>query len=146
MILKQLIKRATDNAEEGVLCVAESQTQSVPFEIKRVYYTCGVKAGVTRGHHAHKELEQLLICPHGEISVQMDDGKGGIETVILNDPSQGLYVGPLMWHTMKWNKSDSVLLVLASDHYREDDYIRSYEDFLSIAAKEGRKENFSKNK
>lgn len=130
MILKQLIKRATDNTEEGVLCVAESQTPSVPFEIKRVYYTCGVEAGVTRGHHAHKKLEQILICPYGEIEITLDNGNNRTDSVILDAPEKGLYVGPSTWRAMKWLKDDSVLLVLASEHYDESDYIRNYDDFI----------------
>ena len=83
-------------------------------------------------HHAHKKLEQLLICVYGEIEIQLDNGNGETETVILNDPSKGLYVGPMMWHTMKWLKNDSILLVLASAHYNEADYIRNYDEFKNI--------------
>ena len=121
---------------EGSLCVAEANSESVPFDIKRVYYSYGAEVGIVRGRHAHKTLEQLLICVYGEIEVSMDNGKGEIENIILNDPSEGLYVGPSMWRTMKWLKSDSVLLVLASQHYDSNDYIRDYDEFVAWVSKE----------
>ena len=130
MILKQLIKRTTNNTNEGTLCVAESCTPEIPFEIKRVYYTCDVKSGITRGHHAHRKLEQILICPHGKIEITLDYGNNYTESVILDDPAKGLYVGPSTWRTMEWLQDDSVLLVLASEHYDENDYIRNYDDFI----------------
>lgn len=137
MIIYKLIQRPGLNKSEGSLCVAEANSESVPFDIKRVYYSYGVEAGIVRGRHAHKTLEQLLICVYGEIEVSMDNGKGEIENIILNDPSEGLYVGPSMWHTMKWLKSDSILLVLASHHYDPKDYIHDYDQFKSWVNKEG---------
>ena len=132
MALINIQKHCTNNKSEGILCVAEDNTNAVPFEIKRVYYTYGTEKEIIRGHHAHKELEQLLICVYGEIEIQLDNGEGRTETIILNDPSRGLYVGPMMWHTMKWLKSDSILLVLASEHYDESDYIRNYGEFIDL--------------
>ena len=132
MTLKDIQKHCTNNKAEGILCVAEDNTDVVPFEIKRVYYTYETDKEIIRGHHAHKKLEQLLICVYGEIEIQLDNGNGETETVILNDPSKGLYVGPMMWHTMKWLKNDSILLVLASAHYNEADYIRNYDEFKNI--------------
>ena len=137
MIIYKLIQRPGLNKSEGSLCVAEANSESVPFDIKRVYYSYGVEAGIVRGRHAHKTLEQLLICVYGEIEVSMDNRKGEIENIILNDPSEGLYVGPSMWHTMKWLKSDSILLVLASHHYDPKDYIHDYDQFKSWVNKEG---------
>ena len=136
MQILKLQYRPGSLASEGSLCVAESNSESVPFDIKRVYYSYGAEAGIIRGRHAHKTLEQLLICVYGEIEVSMDNGKGEIENIILNDPSEGLYVGPSMWHTMKWLKSDSVLLVLASQHYDSNDYIRDYDEFVAWVSKE----------
>lgn len=132
MELKDIQKHFTNNKTEGILCVAEDNTDIVPFEIKRVYYTYGADQEIIRGHHAHKKLEQLLICVHGEIEIQLDNGDGQTKTIILNNPSKGLYVGPMMWHTMKWLKSDSILLVLASEHYDEADYIRDYGEFMNF--------------
>lgn len=121
---------------EGSLCVAESNSESVPFDIKRVYYSYGAEAGIIRGKHAHKTLEQILICVHGEIEVTLDDGKGNIESIILKDPSEGLYVGLSAWHTMKWIETNSILLVLASGHYDAKDYMRNYNEFLEWINKE----------
>ena len=136
MNILKLQHRPGPTISEGALCVAESNSDSVPFDIKRVYYSYGVEAGILRGKHAHKTLEQLLICVYGEIEVIMDNGKGKIENIILNDPAEGLYVGPSMWHTMKWLKSDSVLLVLASNHYDAGDYIRNHDEFTAWVNKE----------
>lgn len=123
-------------ASEGSLCDAESNSESVPFDIKRVYYSYGVEAGIVRGAHAHKTLEQILICVYGEIEVTLDNGSGGKESFVLKDPSVGLYVGPSTWRVMKWLKSDSVLLVLASHHYDANDYIRDYDEFSAWVNKE----------
>ncbi len=102
----------------------------IDFQIRRVYFTKNVPEGETRGHHAHKNLEQVLLCPHGAIQVTLDDGKGKPETVTLKDPEEAIYVGPGTWHKMKWLEKGSVLLVLASKEYDEDDYIRDYGDFI----------------
>lgn len=131
MIINKMITRTTQNKNEGALCVAEGKSPKVPFEIKRVYYTYGVQKDITRGHHAHKSLEQILICITGSIEVTLDYGNGNIESKTLSSPEDGLYVGPKTWRTMKWVESDSVLLVLASEHYNADDYIRNYDEFIS---------------
>ncbi|MCK9558708.1 MAG: FdtA/QdtA family cupin domain-containing protein, partial [Candidatus Cloacimonetes bacterium] len=77
-----------------------------------------------------------LICVYGKIEVTVHNGKGKIENIVLNDPSEGLYVGPSMWRTMKWLRSDSVMLVLASQHYDSNDYIRDYDEFVAWVSKE----------
>lgn len=120
--------------DNGYLCYLES-AKTVLFTIKRVYYTYGVKEGIIRGHHAHKALEQLLICVYGAIEIMCDDGEKK-EYTVLDDPAKGLYVGPGIWHTMKWLKDDSILLVLASEYYDESDYIRDYDEFIRLV-KEG---------
>ncbi len=124
----EFIKKTTGNSEEGSLVFIESN-KHVDFEIKRVYYTYSARNGIIRGFHAHKRLEQVLICVYGKIEVTCDDGKEK-KTFILDDPSKGLYIGSGIWRTMKWLKDDSVLLVLASDYYNEEDYIRDYDTFL----------------
>lgn len=136
MIINKMITHTTKNKNEGALCVAEGKTSEVPFEIKRVYYTYGVEKNITRGHHAHKSLEQILICITGSIEVTLDYGNGNIESKTLSSPEDGLYVGPKTWRTMKWVESDSVLLVLASEHYNADDYIRNYDEFISWVNRE----------
>jgi dTDP-4-dehydrorhamnose 3,5-epimerase-like enzyme len=115
------------------LCVLEGAL--LPFEIKRVYYICGVSVGVTRGFHAHKTLEQLLVAPIGCVDVEMDDGCGNKELYVLDSPEKILYIGASLWHTMTW-RSEAVLMVMASQEYNSDDYIRDYEEFLAFAARE----------
>ncbi|QTX31891.1 WxcM-like domain-containing protein [Aminithiophilus ramosus] len=128
----QTIKR--QEACEECLCVWEAGCH-VPFEIKRAYHIGGVEAGIVRGHHAHKSLEQILLCPYGTIEVTLDDGTLK-ESVLLDRPDKGLYVGPAQWRTMKWIVTGSVLFVFASQHYDEADYIRDYHAFLAFARKE----------
>ncbi|WP_367362451.1 FdtA/QdtA family cupin domain-containing protein [Mesotoga sp.] len=129
-----LNERKTDNSKDGTLVFFEAE-KDIPFDFKRVYYTYGVKEGIIRGHHAHKALEQLLICVYGAIEVMCDNGEKN-EYTVLDDPAKGLYVGPGIWHTIKWLRNDSVLLVLASEYYDESDYIRDYDEFIRLV-KEG---------
>ena len=130
------------DVSEGKLSVVESCSFIAPFDIKRIYYTYKVNAGITRGFHAHKELQQILICMYGKIEVTLDNGEGNVDTFVLDSPEKGLYVGAQTWRTMKWLESDSVLLVLASEHYNESDYIRDYEEFIRwIKAKGDKKKN-----
>ena len=130
-MIRKMIYRPGILPEDGSLCVAETNTEAVPFDVKRVYYSYGVQEGIVRGHHAHKKLEQILICAYGAIEITLDYGNGKQNSIVLNDPSDGLYVGPSTWRTMKWLKSNSVLLVLASEHYDKSDYIRDYDEFVS---------------
>ena len=116
--------------------IALEANKDIPFEIKRVYYIFDTKEGVVRGHHEHKTLEQVLICVSGSCIIVMDDGKERSE-VLLDKPNIGLYVGPNMWHEMKDFTPDAVLLVLASDFYKEADYIRDYSEFLAYLQKQG---------
>lgn len=120
----------------GQISFIESE-RDIPFALRRVYYSYGAKTGCVRGGHAHKTLSQLLVCPFGAIEVSLDNGLGAVETVVLNAPDVGLAVGPALWHTMRWLKDDSVLLVLASDYYDESDYIRDYGKFLLWAKERG---------
>ena len=129
----KMIERKSGDSKNGALSVAEAASEAVPFDIKRVYYIYGVRMGVQRGAHAHKTLRQVLICVYGKIEVSLDDGKGSVRTTVLDDPGSGLFVGPGMWRTMKWLQDDSVLLVLASEHYNEADYIRSYDEFVQYS-------------
>ena len=104
------------------------------FEINRIYFTRDVVVGAIRGHHAHKSLRQVIVCPHGAIRVCLDDGLGHRESVDLDSPEKGLYVGPALWRTMEWLLPESLLLVFASEVYRESDYIRDYEEFRRFAS------------
>lgn len=112
----------------GTLISLES-FKNVPFDIKRVYYMYDTKHDVRRGFHAHKNLKQILICVSGSCKILLDDGKEKA-VVPLTAPNVGLYLESNIWREMFDFSSDAVLMVLASEHYNESDYIRNYEDFL----------------
>ncbi|UTC90769.1 WxcM-like domain-containing protein [Treponema denticola] len=101
----------------------------VPFEIKRIYYLYGVPENQERGAHAHKELLQVLIAAAGSFTVELDDGKNK-KKFFLNSPSKGLLIVPGIWRNLTDFSFGSVALVLASEYYTEDDYIRNYYEFL----------------
>jgi len=111
----------------GSLIALEAQ-KDIPFEIKRIYYIFDTKVGIVRGYHAHKTLQQVLICVSGSCTIVLDDGKERSE-VLLEKPDVGLYIGPGIWREMKNFSHDAVLLVLASEYYDENDYIREYDTF-----------------
>lgn len=116
--------------ERGQLVALEEQKE-IPFPIKRVYYMYDTAEGVTRGKHAHKSLEQILICVHGSCKILLDDGREK-EIVVLDQPNLGLYVSNVMWREMFDFSPDAVLMVLASEPYDEADYIRDYDTFLAF--------------
>lgn len=118
----------------GNLTFAE-QYKNVPFEVKRVYWTYDVPGGESRGGHAHKRLLQMLIAVSGSFTVTLDNGKEQ-ETYHLNHPWQGLLIDTLIWRTLDDFSSGAVCLVLASELYDEDDYIREYDDYLKYIGKE----------
>ena len=115
--------------ERGQL-VALEQNIDIPFEIKRVYYMYDTKKGVRRGYHSHNILHQVLVCIHGNCKILLDDGKKK-EEVCLDKPYEGLYIPPKIWHEMYDFSDDAVLLVLASEIYKEEDYVRKYDEFLN---------------
>lgn len=119
--------------ERGML-VALEEFSDIPFSIKRVYYMYDTKEGVVRGYHAHKSLEQILVCIHGSCKILLDNGKEK-KVVHLEKPYEGLYIGSNMWHEMFDFSSDAVLLAFASDIYKEEDYIRDYDKFLKMVQK-----------
>ena len=102
---------------------------NIPFSIKRIYYLYDVPGGETRGGHAHKELQQLIVAASGSFDVVLDDGINK-RTVSLNRPNYGLYITPYIWRELINFSSGAVLLVLASMKYEETDYIREYKSFL----------------
>lgn len=114
---------------KGNLTVVENG-RTLPFDVKRVYYLYDVPGGESRGAHAHKELEQLIIAASGSFTVTLDDGKCK-RSFFLNRPYQGLYVKPGMWRTLEDFSSGAVCMVLASEYYNREDYIRDYSSFLS---------------
>lgn len=114
----------------GNLTVVENG-QTLPFDVKRVYYLYDVPGGENRGAHAHKDLEQLIIAASGSFKVTLDDGKCK-RTFFLNRPYQGLYVKPGMWRDLEDFSSGAVCMVLASEIYNKEDYIRDYQEFLDF--------------
>lgn len=115
--------------ERGQL-VSLEEVVDIPFQIKRVYYMYDTGEGVVRGKHAHKTLQQILICIHGSCKISLDNGREK-KQVYLEKPYEGLYVPNNMWREMYDFSKDAVLMCLASEVYNEDDYIRNYEDFLA---------------
>lgn len=128
MSLVKLIDLPLLGDERGSLVAIESLS-NVPFEIQRVYYIFGTLKGISRGFHAHKNLQQLAICVAGKCRMLLDDGKTK-ESVWLTSPKQALIIGENVWREMHDFSDDCVLLVLASQHYDENDYIRDYSEFL----------------
>lgn len=118
---------------KGNLTVVENGI-TLPFDVKRVYYLYDVPSGENRGAHAHKELSQLIVAASGSFSVTLDDGKCR-RSFFLNRPYQGLYVKPGMWRDLDDFSSGAVCMVLASDVYMKEDYIRDYSQFIEFRNK-----------
>ena len=116
----------------GNLTVAQAHTD-VPFAIKRAYWVYDVPAGECRGGHAHKLCKEVLIALSGSFHVTIDNGEEQ-KTVLLNHPYQGLLIDTDVWRTLDDFSSGAVCLVLASEPFDEDDYIREYDDFLRYLA------------
>ena len=119
--------------ERGQL-VALEEFKNIPFRIKRVYYMYDTVAGVRRGLHAHKSLEQILVCIHGSCKVLLDNGSEK-KIIPLEKPYEGLYIANDIWREMYDFSPDAVLLVLASELYDNNDYIRDYDEFLEFINK-----------
>ncbi len=114
----------------GNLSVVEND-ETLPFNVKRVYYLYDIPGGEGRGAHAHKELSQLIIAASGSFTVTLDDGKCK-RSFFLNRPYQGLYVKPGLWRDLVDFSSGAVAMVLASEVYQKEDYIRDYDEFLKF--------------
>lgn len=112
----------------GNLTVAEQQGD-IPFDIARVYWTYDVPSGERRGGHAHRTCQEILIAVSGSFDVELFDGHDR-RRFHLNHPWQALYIGTRVWRTLEDFSSGAVCLVLASEPYREDEYISQYEEFL----------------
>lgn len=109
--------------------VALEEGINIPFTTKRVYYMYETKEGVRRGYHAHKKLQQILVCVRGRCKIHLDNGSE-CEEVVLDKPYEGLYISNDTWREMYDFSEDAVLMVLASELYDENDYIRDYDEFL----------------
>ena len=118
------------NRNIGFLTALE-ENREIPFSIRRIYYVYDVPEEIKRGFHAHKRLEQILICLSGSVKIKVDNGNEK-RIFELSDPSKGLYIGPGIWREMYDFSQSTVLLVLASEYYNEEDYIRDYKEFLKI--------------
>ncbi|WLR50578.1 FdtA/QdtA family cupin domain-containing protein [Bacillus tianshenii] len=116
------------NDERGSL-IALEQHKEIPFEIKRIYYIFNNELDCVRGKHAHKHLEQVLICVNGSCDVLTDDGKTK-EIATLDNPNKALYIGNMVWREMFNFSKGCVLLVIASELYDQEDYIKDYNLFL----------------
>lgn len=106
--------------------------RDIPFAIKRIYYLTRVPENTIRGFHAHRQLEQVLLCLNGKVTISVSTPYEK-QMITLNDPAKGLYIGPMVWREMYDFSPGSVLVVLASEHYDEADYIRDYRKYCEIA-------------
>src|SRR5690606_22137833 len=123
-----LIEVDKHHHEKGNLSVIENG-KSIPFKVKRVFYLYDIPGGESRGAHAHKECHQFLIAASGSFEILLDDGK--VKRLIqLNRPYQGLHIPPMIWASEINFSSGSICLVLASEKYADEDYIRDYDSFL----------------
>lgn len=128
-----IIEFPTIQNRQGNLAVLENDT--IPFEVKRVYYLYDVPSSAQRGGHAHKNLSQVLIAISGSFDVVLKDGKNN-ETITLNKPDKGLLIHNNIWRELENFSSGAVCLVVASAVYDEQDYIRSYTEFLKYIRKQ----------
>ncbi|HBV2904089.1 TPA: WxcM-like domain-containing protein [Citrobacter freundii] len=126
----QLIPLQKHGDARGLLVALEEQ-RNIPFEIKRIYYIFDTLQGVRRGFHAHKATRQVAVVARGSCKFHMDNGKH-TEELELSDPAVGLLIEPYVWHEMYDFSEDCILMVIASDYYNEEDYIRDYDDFMRM--------------
>jgi dTDP-4-dehydrorhamnose 3,5-epimerase-like enzyme len=115
--------------EAGNITVIENSI-TIPFDVKRIYYLYDVPMGSERGGHGHYKLQQYIVALSGSFTFVLDDGVHTRE-FFLNDPSKALHIKPGIWREIKNFSSGSICLVLASDIYSEEDYLRDYDEFLN---------------
>lgn len=127
----QLIEFADLGDERGNLVVIEGEGKDIPFDIKRVFYIYGSDSEVVRGQHANRETEFLLVNVSGKSKVKVDNGRESA-VISLDRPRMGLYLSAMLWKDMYDFSRDSVLLVLASRHYDEKEYIRDYDTYRKV--------------
>lgn len=124
----ELVKIPKIEDTRGNLSVIENDL--IPFEIKRVYYLYDVPAGAERGGHSHKEQKEFLVALSGSFDVILNDGQSE-KIITLNKPYEGLLINESIWRELKNFSSGSVCLVVASEVFEEEDYIRDFEEFLA---------------
>ena len=125
----QMLEFPQRGDDRGHLVIAEGM-QDVPFDIKRVFYIYGSDSSVVRGQHANRKTEFVLINVAGKSKVKVKDGEGNEAIFCLNRPHTGIYLPTMVWKDMYDFSEDSVLLVLASEHYDAAEYIRDYDEFV----------------
>ena len=128
----ELVEFEQHGDPRGQLIALEALSQKIPFEIKRFYYIFDTTPGTVRGKHAHKELKQVLICPSGACTIVCEMPDGSRSEHRLDWPNKALLIEGLVWREMKDFSKDAVLMVLASEHYDEADYIRDYSEFRKL--------------
>ncbi len=128
----RLVELDKNHNSNGNLTVVENGEQ-VPFDIKRCYYLYDVPGGAERGGHSHRLLRQLIVAISGSFDVVLDDGANQ-RRFTLNRPYQGLLIVPGIWRVLENFSSGSVCLVLASEHYDEQDYVRDYKEFQRLTS------------
>lgn len=116
--------------------ISVAQNSGLPFEIKRVYWTYFTPDSIIRGHHAHHQIEQIIIATSGRIEFSLEDINGHQQEFVLNSPNIGLYIPQLYWRTIKFSHN-AVLMCLTSHEYDESEYIRDYDEFkrMSLTAR-----------
>ena len=117
----------------GQLIALEAQSTEIPFEVKRCYYIFDTTPNMVRGKHAHKALKQVLICTSGACTIDCELPDGTKSSHLLNWPTKGLLIEGLVWREMRDFSKDAVLMVLASEHYSESDYVRDHAEFLRLS-------------
>jgi len=131
--LIKLISLSKLKDRRGSLVYLESRRE-IPFSIKRIYYIFGNKLGISRGFHAHKKLNQVVICIKGNCKIILDNGIRR-ERVRLNNPTKGLLINKMIWREMHDFTSDCILLIIASEYFVKNDYISNYQNFKKIVKK-----------
>lgn len=118
--------------DEGSLVIGEAG-RHIPFPIKRFFAITNVAAGDIRGRHAHKQLNQVLVCLSGSVEVSLNDGRDSW-TELLDQPGRALHIPPMIWAEQTYADARTVLLVLCDDEYQESDYLRNFEDFCNAVS------------
>jgi dTDP-4-dehydrorhamnose 3,5-epimerase-like enzyme len=127
-LVKWIDFQSLGDSRGSLVALEIGMERNVPFDIKRVYYIYETGKGVSRGFHAHRNLKQVAICVSGTFRMILDDGVNR-EEIWMNDPTKGLLIESMVWREMHDFSDECVLLVLASEHYDESDYIRKYDEF-----------------
>jgi hypothetical protein len=126
----KIIQLSKIHNRAGNITIIENNLD-IPFEVKRIYYLYDIPSKETRGGHAHKELYQLVIGASGSFNINLNDGVND-KKIFLNRPDFGLLIVPGIWRDLSDFSSGSVCLVFASEIYSENDYIRDYDEFITL--------------